>query len=381
MADNWWENFGNLPETFAEWGESIQAIFEGSIEAFAITSWEFLKGSFEVGAFTDGGDGQDWWVSVMGGTVSIYQDGVLQTTITHPGMLNVMVVAMIPILIIFIAVQIGLSLFKASTAGMLRAFATSVLAIPLTYVTAGLIFLGLRGTDALAIWILEIGEDNTSGDDVGIGAILRLFGLWVDPDKNDGAGGVAVDAASEIWAMGQEGQPGMIVGPFIVAIIMLLACLVLMLMMLFRTVITLVMAAFTPVAIFSLSTDAAKGIAAKWGGMVVALLLAKPVAAMVVKMGVSMMSMSSDFIQMAAGICLVIIAAAMPILMLSIISFITPDVSHSMEHAAGGMAARSVGGGARKASRGIQRLGGSAMKGGKRMFGGGTKKLTGAGRR
>src|SRR5699024_11790194 len=120
----------------------------------------------------------------------------------------------------------------ASTAGMLRAFATSVLAIPLTYVCAGLIFLGLRGTDEWAMWILESGEDGTTGDDVGIGAILRLFGLWVNPDKNDGAGGIAVDANSEIWAMGQSGQPGMIVGPFIVAIIMLLACLVLMLMML-----------------------------------------------------------------------------------------------------------------------------------------------------
>lgn len=378
MADNWWEDFGNLPETFAEWGESIQAVFEGSIEAFAVSSWEFLKGSFEVGAFTNGGGGQDWWVSVMGGTISVYQDGVQQYTVTYPGMLNVMVVAMIPILIIFVAFQIGLSLFRASTAGMLRAFATSVLAIPLTYVCAGLIFLGLRGTDQLTMWILEIGEDGTTGDDVGIGAILRLFGLWVNPDKNDGAGGIAVDANSEIWAMGQSGQPGMIVGPFIVAIIMLLACLVLMLMMLFRTVVTLLMAMFTPVAVFSLGTDAAKGIASKWGGMVVALLMAKPVAAAVIKMGVTMMSMSSDFVQMAAGICLVIISAAMPILMLSIISFMTPDSSHSLESSAGRMIGGGVGGGTRRAMRGGQKIGGATWRGGKRMFGGGVKKLAGA---
>lgn len=333
-------DFGGLISgDWKDWGEALQKLLQQSIDGFGQAAWQLLKGAFGVGGFGAGGSGQTWWLAVIGGKIEVYQGGVYQHTVEYPGMLNVLVIAMIPLLIIFVAIQIVLSVYRASTAGMLRAFAAAVLAIPGTYLVAGLIFMGLKGTDELAQWILEVGKGNTSGDDVGVGGILRLFGLWWDPSANKGAGKIMVDANYEVWAMATANDSyGQAIIPWITALILTLCCLVLMLMMLFRTVVVLVLAMFTPIATFALSWDAAKGIAGKWAGFVVALLLAKPIAASVVKLGITMASMSADWVQMTAGIALVLIAAAMPLVMIALISFMTPSSAHGFEQAAGGMA-------------------------------------------
>lgn len=363
---------GLLKGPWKDWGESLQALIQQSIDGFAIASWEFLKGAFGVGSFTGSGGGTDWWLAVIGGKIEVYQGGAYQHTVEYPGMLNVMVLAMVPLLIIFLTLQIILSIYRASTAGMIRAFTSAVLAIPATYITAGLMFMGLIGTDELTQWILEVGAGDTSGDDVGVGGILRLFGLWWDPSANDGDGGVQVDAGYEVWAMATgTDQYGQSILPWIAALVILISCLVLMLMMLFRTVIILVLAMFAPVAMFSLSWDAAKGIASKWCGLVVALLMAKPIAAAVTKLGITMASISSDWVQMAAGVVLVIISAAMPIVMIGIVAFMTPDSSRMLEQTAGGYAMA----GQRRVYGGIQRGGHTVVK---KTFGGARKAVGGA---
>ncbi|SMX91376.1 TrbL/VirB6 plasmid conjugal transfer protein [Brevibacterium iodinum ATCC 49514] len=357
---------GLLDGPWKDWGKSIQALIQQSIDGFAIASWEFLKGAFGVGSFTPEGGGSDWWIAVIGGEVEVYQGGAYQHTVEYPGMLNVMVIAMMPLLIIFLAIQIFMSIYRSSTAGMLRAFASAVLAVPSTYICAGLVYLGLVGTDELAQWILEVGKGDTSGDDVGVGGILRLFGLWWDPSANNGDGGVQVDAGYEIWAMATgTDQVGQSILPWLVSGVILLSCLALMLMMLFRTVIVLVLAMFTPVGVFAMSWDAAKGIASKWASLVVALLMAKPIAAAVTKFGITMASIGSDWVQMAAGVVLVIISAAMPIVMISIISFMTPDSARMLEQTAGNYAMagqRRVYGGINQAGQRVVRGSTSVVK-------------------
>lgn len=370
---------GILDGPWKDWGESLQALIQQSIDGFAIASWEFLKGAFGVGSFTAEGGGTDWWLAVIGGKIEVYQGGAYQHTVEYPGMLNVMVIAMVPLLIIFLAIQIFMSIYRASTAGMIRAFASAVLAIPATYICAGIVYVGLIGTDELTQWILEVGAGGTSGDDVGVGGILRLFGLWWDPSANNGDGGVQVDAGYEIWAMATgTDQVGQSILPWIVSLVILISCLVLMLMMLFRTVIVLVLAMFTPIAVFSMSWDAAKGIASKWAGLVVALLMAKPIAAAVTKFGITMASIGSDWVQMAAGVVLVIISAAMPLVMIGIISFMTPDSSRMLEQSAGGFAMagqRRVYGGMNRGGKGLvggaRKAVGSTARSGRRLFSGG----------
>lgn len=374
---------GILDGPWKDWGKSIQALIQQSIDGFAVGSWEFLKGAFGVGSFGDDGEGTDWWLAVIGGKIEVYQGGVYQHTVEYAGMLNVMVIAMVPLLVIFLAIQIFMSIYRASTAGMIRAFASAVLAIPSTYICAGVVYLGLIGTDELSQWILKVGAGDTSGDDVGVGGILRLFGLWWDPSANKGSGGVQVDAGYEIWAMANgTDQVGQSILPWIVAGVLLISCLILMLMMLFRTVIVLVLAMFTPVGVFSMSWDAAKGVTSKWASLVVALLLAKPIAAAVTKLGITMASIGSDWVQMAAGVVLVLISAAMPIVMISIISFMTPESARMLEQTAGGFAMagqRRMYGGVSRSSQRIVRTGvrgarktvGGAAKTGRRLFTGG----------
>ncbi|GFZ85330.1 hypothetical protein [Nesterenkonia alkaliphila] len=358
---------GLIPDPFEDWGESFRALLAQSINSFAHASWEFIAGAFgDATSFTPSGDADSWWIAVMGGTVNV--TGADTYTIHYPGMLNVMVLAMLPILIIFLTFQIILSLFRASTAGMIRAFASAVLAVPATYVTAGLVFMGLRATDAMALWILQAGTDETSGEDIGVAGIMRLVGFWYNPHEDE----VVVDTNYELWAMaGIADEPGAILLPFLVSFGLLICCGILMLMMIFRTVAVLTLAMFTPIAIFSLSFEAAKSIFSKWISVEVALMLAKPVAAAIVQFGLTMASIGSDWVQLVAGAALIVIASAMPLLMLAFVSFMTPEGNRAMEAAGVAAAAgggRRISGVGRGAARTATRTGGRVLRGGGRMI-------------
>lgn len=363
-----WLTDGLLP--LEDWGESLRALLAQSIQSFAEASWEFLKGSFTATSFLPGSDTSDWWIAVMGGNVEVYIDGVYQHTMEYPGMLNVLVVAMLPVLVIFVTFQVVMSVFRSSTAGMVRAFATAMLAVPATYMMAGLVFMGLRGTDAMAIWILEVGTDGTDGDEVGVNAIFALMGMQHDPEADDGEGGVLVDANFEIWQLAAfHEEPGRILLPWMIAFVLLIICFVLMLMMIFRTVAVLVLTMFTPIPVFSLSFESAKSIFPKWASFVAGLLLAKPIAAAIVKFGITMASIGSDWVQMVAGAVLILVAAAMPLLMLALVSFMTPESSRGMEGAAVGAAmagqrrvSSTVRGGARTAGRGARSVARTATR-------------------
>src|SRR5690625_7814229 len=59
------------------------------IDAFAEATWAFIKGAFSAGAMTE-----EWWATVVGGEITI-NIGDESTTTDHPGMLNVVALAMI----------------------------------------------------------------------------------------------------------------------------------------------------------------------------------------------------------------------------------------------------------------------------------------------
>ena len=345
--------FSGFGIPMAEWGESLQGLLAQSIESFADACYELLTASFSAGSFTPGTGVQDWWVAVIGGTLEISVDGELQQTIEYPGMLNVMVMAMIPVLIIFVSIQVILSVIRASTAGMLRAFGSAVLAVPATYLLGGIVFLALEATDIVAEWVLDAGGGE--GDAAGMNGIYMLLGMSYDPEANNGEGGAILDANFEVWQQATvNDEAGRMVLPWVILAILTILSVCLMGMMIFRTVVVLVATMFAPVAVFSLSLEAAKGIFAKWVSFIVALLLAKPIAAGIVMFGLSMTGLSNSWVQLVAGAILIIIAAAMPLLMLAIVSFMIPDSSASMERTAlagGSSVSRTVSGGARRVSR------------------------------
>lgn len=366
--------FDNLNMPWDDWGKSFHALMAQSMEAFGETSWEMLRQSFEASAFKNDGGVQDWWIVVIGGTLTVTTGGEYSHQIEYPGMLNVMVAAMLPILVIFVVLQVIMSLVRASTAGMLRAFGGAILAVPATYVLGGLIFVALRGFDYITEWILDTGSGE---DENGVAAIYRLMGLMYDPKANDGEGGVLLDANYQAWQLaGRADQPGQIILPWLILLVLTILCLCLMVMMLFRVIAILIMTMFTPVAVFSLSFEAAKSVFMKWMSTVLGLLFAKPIAAAIVMFGMSMASVSSDWVQMIAGAVLVVIAAAMPLMMLGLVNFMTPDGHRAVENqmmASAGGTKRVVGGGMRSGSRTIISGGRVAARTGKSVAGGVSK--------
>ena len=220
--------------------------------------------------------------------------------------------------------------------------------------------------------------DTGSGEDEnGVAAIYRLMGLMYDPKANDGEGGVLLDANYQAWQLaGRADQPGQIILPWLILLVLTILCLCLMVMMLFRVIAILIMTMFTPVAVFSLSFEAAKSVFMKWMSTVLGLLFAKPIAAAIVMFGMSMASVSSDWVQMIAGAVLVVIAAAMPLMMLGLVNFMTPDGHRAVENqmmASAGGTKRVVGGGMRSGSRTIISGGRVAARTGKSVAGGVSK--------
>src|SRR5699024_12460786 len=96
---------------------------------------------------------ESWWASVVGGTITYDQSGTT-TVVEHPGMLNVVVLATIPMLLLYFAIQCIISLVRSSTAGLIRGFGVSVVTIPPVYIVTGLVGPVVLGVDRLSVGIL-----------------------------------------------------------------------------------------------------------------------------------------------------------------------------------------------------------------------------------
>lgn len=346
------------------WEDDFQDWLNGSIKGFAKAAWGLLKDSFSVGALTP-----EWWVAVVGGEVTTTVAGGGSTVINHPGMLNIIVVAMLPLLIIFVAVQVVLSAVRGSTAGMIRALLGAVFSVPATYVIVGLVWLAMGATQQMTMWILTVGYGSGSGDAEAVAGVLALFGLTYDP-ANDS---ILLDENYAQWEMASDNsENGMIIVAWLVAVLIFVACLILMAMMIFRLVMILILASFAAPAIFSLALEPAKALAGRWLSMLLGLMVAAPVGAAVVRLGMSMAALSTDWVQTVAGLVLVFVAAAMPLLMLGLTSWL--GGGHSQAETAGLMAAGRAGRGvttsvrsaSARAGRVRQRAGAMIMRGGLR---------------
>ena len=309
-----------------DWGESIRELLHGSILGFAEMAWAFILGSFSVGEVDS-----TWWAPVVGGTITTEIDGDVVSTVEHPGMLNVMVIAMLPVLVIFVAFQLVLATIRQSSAGFIRATGTAVFGVPATYALAGLMWLILRAVDSMTIGILRMGSGSEDSDEVVMSALLNLFGLVYDADSGE----VLMDENYQHWAMAvDQGDPGKVLAPWILMIIITLLCLAMMAMMIFRTTVLMLLAIFLPLAVFSLSLEGAKAIFFRWLSVVTALTIAKPLAAATVMFGMTLGAMSNTWVQLVAGMVVVLVAAALPIAMLALVSFATGGGGDQIERGA-----------------------------------------------
>lgn len=371
---------------FDDWGEKIAEILSGGIEGLAMAAWFFIEDAFRVGTVSsEAGDGalNDWWVAVVGGEVTqVSTDGEVLSTVDHPGMLAVVTAVMVPVLIIIVGIQVVLSVFRGSTAGLLRGALVAIGGIPAVMIMTGLMWMFLEAADLATSHILNAG---TSQND-GVVAVLSMFGLqWDESGTNtsDGEAGVVLNEAFVQWEMARDEQDvGRALFPLIVAGALLIAGVILMGMMVLRVLALLILTVFLPVAIFSLASEASKPIFNRWWGVVIALLAAKPAAAVVIRFGAVMAQASSEFIMMAIGFVLLLVAAAAPLILLPLMGWMTGGASDGIERAGAGVAGRAVNqtkSTTRNAVRGASRRASSAVRPSAGGSGGGTVKAVGGG--
>lgn len=371
---------------FDDWGEKIAEILSGGIEGLAMAAWFFIEDAFRVGTVSsEAGDGalSDWWVAVVGGEITqVSTDGEVLSTVDHPGMLAVVTAVMVPVLMIIVGIQVVLSIFRGSTAGLLRGALVAIGGIPAVVIMTGLMWMLLGAADLATSHILNAG---TSQND-GVVAVLSMFGLqWDESGTNtsDGEAGVVLNEAFVQWEMARDEQDvGRALFPLIVAGALLIAGVILMGMMVLRVLALLILTVFLPVAIFSLASEASKPIFNRWWGVVIALLAAKPAAAVVIRFGAVMAQASSEFIMMAIGFVLLLVAAAAPLILLPLMGWMTGGASDGIERAGAGVAGRAVNqtkSTTRNAVRGASRRASSAVRPSAGRSGGGTVKAVGGG--
>jgi hypothetical protein len=341
--------------------EDIQKFFDGGIVGFATATNDVLKSAF---SSTD--ISSNWWISVIGGTIRTHTGGTV-TEVTHPGMLPLLVQVMAPVLVILVAVQVAVSLFRQSTVGLIRAGAAAVFSIPATYVLAGIMFTLIQILDKVSMWILAAGTND--GEDAVVGEVLALFGLTWDPATK----AVVLDENYQAWAMAKDqDNPGAILVPMILIFVVWIVAMLLAAFMVYRLLALTILASLLPVAVMSQPLEAAKGMAKGFGLTILALLLAKPISALVLKLGMIISSTANSTFQFLAGLMCLFVAAIMPTLTTKFISFLT-----------GGAGDGIIGGGGQigsGAGRRIERHGGGALRSSQRTISNGTRRLARAGR-
>lgn len=340
--------------------EDVAELFLNFVIWASIGAYGLIDQAF---AFTDITDdrNQGLWQAVVGGRLVYEQDGDTLGVIDHPGLLNIVVGAMIPIFVIFIGLQLIMSLVRKSSAGFLRAAVMMVTAIPSVYIAAGVMWFSMGATSSLSQWILGVGTTSPGGEEVDVAdgprAILSMFGLHFASSDTDDAivvdeetGLILDENAAHFSAGGSlQGDAGVALGALLVILFLLLAALFLALMMMFRLIALLSLATFLPVAVFSLTWEAAKPVAAKFLQVTVALLIAEPAAAVILRLGGAIGVFGEDWINIALGLGLLLVAGIMPILTMTVVSFMTGGAGDSIDRGGaqlGGSIGRKISGGA-----------------------------------
>ncbi|WP_422759312.1 hypothetical protein [Paenarthrobacter sp. C1] len=323
--------------------EDIQSFFAQGIEGMATYAWQTLAGAF---SSTD--MNASWWVTVVGGTVRTHVGGAT-TEVVHPGMLNLLVQVMAPVLVILAVVQVVISVFRQSTLGMIRAVAAAIYAIPLTYVVAGIMYLLITVGDNVTVMILQAG---TGGEDEAVGTIMGLFGLSWDPTANK----VLLDENYQQWAMAKDqGNPGAVMLPALMVLLVWIMAFILTGFMVFRLMALIVLASLTPVAVMSQPLGAAKGLMSGFASTSAALLLSKPLAALILKIGMLVSTTSTSQWQFVAGLIAMGMAAVMPLASMKFASFLTGSAGDGIIGGGSGLA--------QSGGRRLERHGGGAVRG------------------
>ncbi|WP_411805727.1 type IV secretion system protein [Arthrobacter sp. LAPM80] len=222
-----------------------------------------------------------------------------------------------------------------------RALIAGGIAVPVVLGAVSLMQKLTQFTDSASTAVLQ-----TLGSDPYV-VFMRLFGFTRAPA---GSG-----REWDLVSMSSPGTSGP-VGPLIVTVVAValvwVLAFILMCSMIFRSFALLVLAATAPVAIMLMPWERTKSWTRRWCETVVALLIAKPLAATVLAVAVKLFAHSTSFAGLASGAVGMLLACAAPLMALRLVSFAGGELAAAAQVAGGGhVLSRSGGFAARQVSR------------------------------
>lgn len=162
---------------------------------------------------------------------------------------------------------------------------------------------------------------------------MRLFGFQQGPADS-----------GQAWVVSPiGGQPttgdqitGTIVITVLATLIIWVLAFILMCSMIFRSLALIVLAAVAPVALMLMPWEKTKSWTGRWCEVVIALLLAKPLAATVLAVAVKLYADATSFAAMAAGAVGMTLACAAPLMALKLVGFAGGELAAAAQTAGGG---------------------------------------------
>ncbi|APX00540.1 hypothetical protein [Arthrobacter sp. QXT-31] len=296
---------------------SITAFFADLLENVASWIWSFITGAFGASDIDD-----SQWDSVKGLT-------------------NWWVVVMMTPLVIAMILQLLSGLISQQPRRLIRALVGGAAAVPMV---AGAVYLVRELTkvgDLAATALL----DSLATDPYVL--FMRLFGFEKAP-ADSGRDWNVVSLAPGT----SGGAGGAVVVTAMAVIVVWILAFILMCSMIFRSFALILLAAVAPVALMLMPWEKTQSWARRWGEIVVALLIAKPLAATVLAVAIKLFADSKSFAGLAAGVVGMALACGAPLMALRLVSFAGGELAAAAQTAGGGhVLSRSSGFAARQITR------------------------------
>jgi TrbL/VirB6 plasmid conjugal transfer protein len=296
---------------------AVTSLFANILQNMASWLWAFITGAFSVSNVDD-----SQWLSIEGLT-------------------SWWVVVMMTPLVVVMILQVLSGLVSQQPRRIGRAMLGGAAAIPLVGAAVYLVRQLTRASDLASAALLEsIGSDPYL-------VFMRLFGFERAPEGS----GREWNLVS--LAPGTTGGPaGAVVVTVMAVIVVWILAFILMCSMIFRSFALVVLAAVAPVALMLLPWDKTKSWARRWCEVVIALVLAKPLAGTVLAVAVKLFAESKSFAGLAAGTVGMALACGAPLMALRLVSFAGGELAAAAQTAGGGyVLSRSSSVAARQISR------------------------------
>jgi hypothetical protein len=288
---------------------SISGFFAGILESIASWLWSFISGAFGVSNVDD-----SQWTAVQGLT-------------------SWWVLVMMTPLVVVMILQLISGLIAQQPRRIWRALIGGFMAVPVVGCAVYLMQALTHVSDSASTALL-----NTMGPDPYV-VFMRLFGFQRGPEGS-GQPWVVNPIAG---APSTEDQiTGTIVITVLATLIIWVLAFILMCSMIFRSFALIVLAAVAPVALMLMPWEKTRSWAGRWCEIVVALLLAKPLAATVLAVAVKLYADSTSFAGMAAGAVGMTLACAAPLMALKLVGFAGGELAAAAQSAGGGHVAQQT---------------------------------------